>query len=257
MTCLLDEAEELEQAAAESRVGYLATRLPTVRGTVLDVGCGNGYSVLSWLARGYSAFGVDRSLYRLARWAEEGRVQGRLVVADARDLPFRQGGFDLVVSSGMIEHVGVDESSTPYTVRPQPDRDVQREHVIAELARVLSRAGTLIVDCPNGAFPVDFWHGDKVGSFRLHGVPDSLLPTHNDLFRWAAAAGLAARVEPLSGRLQFRQIRRRWWGRLLWPAASLYVRLLDRGLLSRVSRAFAWLCPYLVMSCRRVSADVR
>lgn len=253
MTGLLDEAEELERAAAEGRVEYLATRFPTLRGTVLDVGCGNGYSVLSWMARGHRAFGVDRSLYRLARWTEESCVQHRLVVADAQALPFRHGTFDLVVSSGMIEHVGVDESSEPYSVFPHPDRDVQREHVIAELARVLSRTATLIVDCPNGAFPVDFWHGDKVGSFRLHGIPDSLLPTHSDLFRWAAAAGLAARVEPLNERLRFRQIRRRWWGRFLSPPASLFLRILDRSLLSRFSGPFVWLCPYLVMSCRRRS----
>lgn len=251
MTNLLDQAEELERIAAETRVDYLATRLPTLKGSVLDVGCGNGYSVLGWLARGYNAFGVDRSPYRLARWAEEGCVLNRVVVADAQNLPFRQQDFDLVVSSGMIEHVGVDESSTPYTICPHPDRDVQREHVIAELARVLSRNGTLIVDCPNGAFPIDFWHGDTVGAFRLHGVPDSLLPTHRELFLWAAAAGLAARVEPLSGRLRFRQIRSRWWGRLLAPAASMCLRILDRILLSRFSRAFVWLCPYVVISCRR------
>ena len=251
MTGLLDEAEGLERTAAESRVAYLAGRLPTPGATVLDEGCGNGYSVQSWLARGSRAFGVDRSLYRLARWVEEGCVHNRLVVADAQNLPFRQGGFDLVVSSGMIEHVGVDESVAPYTVHPHPDRDAQREQVVAELARVLSRTGTLIVDCPNGAFPVDFWHGEKVGAFRLHGVPDLLLPTHDDLFRWAASAGLTARIEPLSGRLRFRQIRRRWWGRLLSPAGSVLLRILDRTLLSRFSRGFAWLSPYLVMSCRR------
>jgi SAM-dependent methyltransferase len=252
MTSLLEEAETLERRAAEERVSYLSKLVPRIGGLVLDVGCGNGYAVRRWLAGGHRAVGVDRSLYRLARWAEEPEAEGWLVVGDAGSLPFRSGAFDLVVSSGMIEHVGVSESSSPYRVFPHADRDAQREAVVAELGRVVHAGGTLVMDCPNGAFPIDFWHGDRIGAFRLHPVPDRLLPTHYDLLRWASRAGLHPRIEPLSGRLRFRQIGRRWWGRLLAPLVSFFLRRLDRWMDTRYAAAVAGLYPYVVVSCRRV-----
>lgn len=251
---LLEQAEALERAAAGGRVAYLSSLVPAIAGPVLDVGCGNGYGVERWLARGHRTVGVDRSLYRLGRWAAERATEGaerRLVVGDAAALPFREGAFGLVVSSGMIEHVGVSETSAPYTVRPHPDRDLLRRAVIAELGRILAAGGTLVVDCPNGAFPVDFWHGDRIGAFRVHPVPDALLPTHADLLRWGAEADLTPRIEPLGRRLRFRQVRRRWWGRLLAPLAALFLRALDRVVSTRLGRPLARLYPYVVVSYRR------
>lgn len=208
---LLEEAEALEREAAAGRVAYLSSLAPAIAGPVLDVGCGNGYGVERWLARGHRAVGVDRSLYRLGRWAAE-----------------------------------------------RADRDLRRRAVIAEPGRVLTAVGMLVVDCPNGAFPVDFWHGDRIGAFRVHLVPDSLLPSHSDLLRWGAETGLEPRIEPLGDRLRFRQVRRRWWGRLLAPLAALLLRLLDRAVGARPggrwARSWARLYPYVVVSYRRATA---
>ncbi len=250
----LAAAEVLEREAAVGRAAYydeLASPAPGEAGPRLDVGCGNGYTVARWRQNGHRAFGIDRSLYRLSRWREEHPGGAPLLVADATALPFPGATFSLVVSSGMIEHVGVEEEPNPYRVRALPQRDTARAAVVAEMSRVAAARGRVFLDCPNGAFPIDFWHGSSLGSFRLHPLPDVLLPTFGQLRRWSAAAGAEARLVPLGSRLRFRQIRHRWWGRLLAPAAQLAQRLLDLGIGAGLGRLLAPLLPYLVVEVRR------
>jgi len=245
---LLREAEALEARGARERVAYYARLLgPGRLGRLLDVGCGNGYAVDEWRSHGVDGFGVDSSIYRLGRWVAEGGDARGLVVGDAGHLPFRDGAFADVISSGMIEHVGVDESPRPYSVRALPGRDVLRAKVIEQLVRVGDGTGAVLVDCPNGAFPVDFWHGDRIGSFRLHRLPDVLLPTFGAFRRWARRLGRRAHLRPLSGRLSFRQVGRHWWGRLLKPSMALWLWSLDLGLKAGIGRLLAPLYPYLVV----------
>ena len=244
MNSLLHQAELLEASAAAERVAYLQG-LDVLAAPILDVGCGNGYGVRELRASGISAVGVDYSLYRLSRWVQEGQQGRPLVVADAARLPFRSESFATVISSGMLEHIGVVERSAPYGVTALPDKHGRRASVVAELLRVCSHC--LVLDFPNGWFPVDFWHGDTVGTFRLHSVPDTLNPSLSELRSYAP--GLHLRVLPLRNRLRFHQVSRRFWGRLLSPLVRPFLRAVDH--LPRTSPLLSVLYPYLVVRADR------
>ena len=244
MNSLLHQAEELEAGAAADRIAYLEG-LGVLTAPILDVGCGNGYGVQELRKKGIPTVGVDYSLYRLSRWVQEGRGGRQLVVADAARLPFRPGAFATVISSGMLEHIGVAERSAPYAVTALPAKHRLRASALAELRRVCS--DRLVLDFPNGWFPVDFWHGDTVGAFRLHSLPDALNPSLSELRSYLP--GLHLSVLPLRNRLQFHQVSRRLWGRLLSPLVRLVLRAVDR--LPRTSPLLSVLYPYLVVRADR------
>lgn len=244
---LLREAEHLEREAASRRVDFYSGKIAHRDGFVLDLGCGNGYAVMGWRRLGRKAFGVDLSLYRLSRWVDEHRGPRPFALADARALPFRDRAFDVVVSSGMIEHVGVDEYSAPYRIVELPDKTARRRSVIAEVARVGKPAADLFIDFPNGQFPIDFFHGDGIVSFRVHRLPDSLLPDFADLKRWAAAADCSATLEPSAGRFRLQRVRRSWWGRVLAGPMRIYLACLDHLLGGGFDRWVAPVSPFLVV----------
>ena len=72
-----------------------------------------------------------------------------------------------------------------------------------------------------------------------------------DDYRHAVAAGLTARLEALTGRLAFRQVSGRWWGRWLAAPAAVLIRFLDGGVARGWRRLPVLLYPYLVISLRR------
>ncbi|MFY9826994.1 MAG: class I SAM-dependent methyltransferase [Thermoanaerobaculia bacterium] len=244
---LLQQAEALERAAAADRVQYMkGVGVNTT--PILDVGCGNGYSVMEWRAKGL-AIGVDLSLYRLSRWVAEHKSSRPFVVADARALPFRDSQFAYTVSSGMLEHVGVSEVASPYRVTALPTQRSSRAQVVSELSRVTRPGGTVILDFPNGLFPIDFWHGDSLGAFRIHPVPDVLNPTLWEIRSYVRHGKVT--LLPLRNRLRFRQISRRWWGRLLAGPVQLFLRGLDVLPRSLVQPLLGLFYPFLVIRFQR------
>jgi len=248
---LLHDAERLESEASDWRVSYYSKRLPANAKRLLDLGCGNGYAVNAWRSRGVQAVGVDISRYRLARWVAEHRDRRLLILADARNLPFRPETFDAVISSGMIEHIGVQEHANPYTVIAEADQNESRAQVIGELSRIMRSQGISYLDFPNGSFPIDFWHGDQLGALRWHGTPDALLPGFRDVARWAKTSNMMIGLEALTGRLAFRQVGSHWWGKLLAKPVAALLQFLDgavaRGWLSLPILIY----PYLVISLRK------
>lgn len=108
---------------------------------VLDLGCGWAFGTHWARTLGCRVCGVDLAHDQLA-WARDalpGAAGLRLVQANAKRLPFRDGSFDRVVSVEMMEHVY------------RPDRDA----VVAEIARVLRPGGRVAISTPNPDSPVE------------------------------------------------------------------------------------------------------
>jgi dolichol-phosphate mannosyltransferase len=93
---------------------------------VLAAGCGSSLTVQSL----NNAIGVD-SDYAKLRFLR--RYEIPLVNARAVALPFKDGSFDCVISTQVIEHIPYDES------------------IFSEMCRVLSSGGTLILETPDSA----------------------------------------------------------------------------------------------------------
>jgi SAM-dependent methyltransferase len=116
-----------QRARARRRRMYVDLMAPAADERVLDVGCGSvGLATLGVPGR---VTGTDR--------ADRPDYPGeRFVRADARELPFADGEFDVAYSNSLIEHL------------PPADR----ARVAAEMARVGRR---LFVQTPNRWFPVE------------------------------------------------------------------------------------------------------
>jgi ubiquinone/menaquinone biosynthesis C-methylase UbiE len=101
---------------------------------VLDLSCGTGNYVLEFVSRGAQVVGLDTSLGMLkaARHkATQKTLRIHLVCADASDLPFRGGTFDLVSNI-----LGLEFVSSPDTI-------------IREIARVLQPHGRFVIGALN------------------------------------------------------------------------------------------------------------
>ncbi len=230
--------------------------LPVLRASgarrVLDSGCGNGEAVDTLSDAGFEAWGHDLSAFRKWQWKSRAHRE-RLVVANGIRLPFPDGFFDAVISSGVLEHVGVAERGGPgvYEVSPLPDRDARRFAFLAGLLRVLAPEGSLYLDFPNGAFPIDFWHGITAGGARFHSPFEGFLPKVNEIVALAKSAEPRSRVSVLSPhrRLRFNQVGGHWYGRAFRaPVRAFYALTAVPG--------FTWLAgtplnPYLVLEVRR------
>jgi len=233
-----------EVAGSRWRIEKFYLRLLTPGSSVLDCGCGNGVSVDVLNEHGIDAWGVDLSALRKWQWRQR-TFRDRLGVSDALRLPFGDESFDAVISSGVIEHIGVEETGgAQYRVRPLPERDALRQTFIDELLRVTRPGGRVFVDCPNGAFPIDFWHGGEGGRARWHSRDEGFLPTFREIKMWAK--GSARAISP-HRRFAFRQVGQHWYGRLfalpmaLWFAVMRAIPFLARTALN----------PYLVVEIRK------
>jgi SAM-dependent methyltransferase len=218
---------------------------------VLDCGCGNGISIDALNEAGVAAWGNDPSALRQWQWRER-TWRERLSVADGSALPFPDGFFDAVLASGVLEHVGVEESRTAgYEVHPLPSRDADRRRFLTELLRVTAADGTIWLDFPNGAFPIDFWHGDRPGAARRHGRSEGFLPTATEIQSLVRQTSPEATVRFHSPhrRLAFRQVGRHWYGAALSVPARLFLRAMSVPPLTFL--ASSPVNPFLVVEIRR------
>jgi SAM-dependent methyltransferase len=236
---------ELENAGTVTRIeSYYLPKIGSPSRRVLDAGCGNGISVDLLVAAEHDAWGIDLSSLRRWQWRDRSH-RDRLAVADGLRLPFANGFFDVVLCSGVLEHVGVQEQQLDgeYVVKVLPERDAARRSFLAELLRVIAPEGMLYLDFPNGSFPIDFWHNARPGKARFHSLHEGFLPTLREIRGLLIDVPVEVKAVSPNGRLAFRQVQQHWYGRLFAAPVRLLFQLMDRLPVLAASA----LNPYLVV----------
>jgi ubiquinone/menaquinone biosynthesis C-methylase UbiE len=75
---------------------------------VLEVGCGAGYDAVAICAAGASYTGIDLAPQNISRTKAHLALfdlRGEILEADAEELPFADGSFDVVYSNGVMHHL--------------------------------------------------------------------------------------------------------------------------------------------------------
>lgn len=208
---------------------------------LLEDGCGLGDGVDYLAERGIDAWGIDVGV-RSESWAKLAN-KDRLLLADGTNLPFDDQAFDIVTSSGVLEHIGEP--------RPRRSQHPYQLDYMTELVRVLKPGGKALVAQPNGAHPVDFWHSSENSSMRFHVPYEAWMPNAWEIRRWAHASPHPVEIKFLSpeGYLAFERVREHLYGRVLTGAM--------RGLFKTITRwprlATSPLNPWLVAEITRMA----
>jgi SAM-dependent methyltransferase len=153
-------------AASDQTIPHLLDAVGAGPGLrALDLCCGQGNVSAALVGRGCEVVGVDFSPAMLA-FARERAPSATFIEADAQDLPFAAGEFDIVVSNLGICHV--------------PDQP----RALAQARRMLGRGGR---------FAMTVWCGPDVspsfaavyGAVKAHGSPDVSIPQGPDFHQFA------------------------------------------------------------------------
>ena len=100
---------------------------------LLDLGCGEGKIAKILFGKGIVDVGLDNEL-EIAKAARQSKVYKKVVVGDARNLPFRNNSFSTIFSNCVIEHI-------PGKIK-----------VLREVKRVLKKNGIFIFTVPSKMF---------------------------------------------------------------------------------------------------------
>jgi SAM-dependent methyltransferase len=122
-------------------IAFLERAGVTVRGRVLDAGCGGGGMPLSLAEEGAAVVGIDPAERFQDAGVRLGHERGlrnlHFALADGMALPFPGGSFDLVLSHAVIEHV----ADAPVYLRECARVLAPGGHVYLSTAPYLSFAG--------------------------------------------------------------------------------------------------------------------
>ena len=160
-------------------------------GFVLDVGCGTGANI-AWLAQRTNPrqlIGLEFDGHALELARERG-LEVHFVHADAARLPVASASANLIVCCDVLEHIEDDAAAC------------------SELARVLTRGGTLVATVPAGQ---GLWsvHDQALGHRRRYARGELEQRLRNAGFSIEASHGFNVALWPLIWALR----RRRWLAR--------------------------------------------
>lgn len=122
--------EDIFSLLDEIKLEHLLTLLPKT-GKTLEVGAGSGRLSCLLALRGYETVCLDyipEALQVARKNYEAAGVKGVFVLGDGRDLPFEEESFDVVMSTGLLEHFK----------NPQI--------IVSEMTRVLKKGGLFYSD---------------------------------------------------------------------------------------------------------------
>ena len=206
------ESHDVWYAVDEAKMAYLRPYLPE-SGRCLEVGCGTARLSRFLARRGYEVVGVDyepEALKLAQRRIVDDGVEIPLALGDAFALPFADGSFDVVLSTGLLEHFA----------HPSP--------IVDEMTRVLKPRGLFYSDIVPRKFalmrlfealtrhPREVW--DRPFS---RGQIGELLRESGLTVKTVFAAGILPPPLPLVGRWRFGK-------RLEDRAARAFIRLSSR-----------------------------
>lgn len=139
---------------------------------VLDVGCGKGFLLyeLTQAVPGIDVFGLDISIYGVANAKPE--VQPRLVVGNARALPFRSGSFDVVLSLGTLHNLTVEHSIDAFAEIERVGRGARKYVMVESFRDERERANLMYwqLTCESLLSPASWaWAIDRAGYQGDHG----------------------------------------------------------------------------------------
>jgi SAM-dependent methyltransferase len=122
---------------------------------VLDIGCAKGFLVkdLMKVCPGLEVFGIDVSTYAVMNCEPE--VVGRLHIGDARQLPFPDKSFKVVLAINIIHNLNYEECLI----------------AISEINRVTIKGAYIQVDAYKGENEKELFL-DWVLTAKTHGTPD-------------------------------------------------------------------------------------
>lgn len=136
MTC----GNFFEKVFHRHRLKILLSKLDYTNKKVLEVGCNTGILLIALAEKGVNIVGIDivKSDIKTARkYLKERKLSESLVkVGDARNLPYKDNSFDIVLLSDLLEHV----SNTKKAAQ--------------EAIRVIKPNGHILITVPNHLHPV-------------------------------------------------------------------------------------------------------